>query len=139
MSAQVAVVVVSYNTRQLLLECLASISESTDVEGVQIVVVDNASEDDSYEAVREAYPQAVAIRNSTSRGFAAACNQAISNTSSRFILLLNSDARITIQAFRAMYECLDQDERCGAAGCRLTGADGAEAINTRNFLTPFNQ
>ena len=139
MSVQVAVVVVSYNTRQLLLECLASISESTKGESVQTVVVDNASEDDSYQAVRDAYPKTLVIRNSTNRGFAAACNQAITNTNSRFILLLNSDARITTQAFRAMYDCLDRDKRCAAAGCRLIDAFGSEAINTRNFLTPFNQ
>jgi GT2 family glycosyltransferase len=139
MHAQVAVVVVSYNTRELLLECLASAYESTPGQSVQIVVVDNASEDGSLEAVRAAYPQAVAIQNSTNRGFAAACNQAITNSSSQFVLLLNSDARLTKHAFEAMYECLDQDEHCGAAGCRLTDGSGVEAINTRNFLTPFNQ
>ena len=139
MHAQVAVVVVSYNTRELLLECLASAYESTPGQSVQIVVVDNASEDGSLEAVRAAYPQAVAIQNSTNRGFAAACNQAIKNSSSQFVLLLNSDARLTKRAFSSMYECLDKDERCGAAGCRLTDASGVEAINTRNFLTPFNQ
>jgi len=139
MHAQVAVVVVSYNTRELLLECLASACESTQGQSVQIVVVDNASEDGSLEAVRDAYPQAVAIQNATNRGFAAACNQAIRNSSSQFVLLLNSDARLTAQAFEALYECVDQNERCGAAGCRLIDATGAVAINTRNFLTPLNQ
>src|SRR6185503_11177972 len=113
MHAQVAVVVVSYNTRELLLECLASACESTQGQSVQIVVVDNASEDGSLEAVRDAYPQAVAIQNATNRGFAAACNQAIRNSSSQFVLLLNSDARLTAQAFEALYECVDQNERCG--------------------------
>lgn len=139
MDLQVAIVVVSYNTRALVLECLASVFESTQGRSVQLIVVDNASEDGSYESVREAYPRAVAIRNSTNLGFGAACNQGIRATSSPFILLLNSDARLTAQAFRALCDCLEQNERCGAAGCRLIDASGVEAINTRNFLTPVNQ
>jgi len=139
MDPQVAIVIVSYNTRDLLLECLASVVESTRGRSAQLVVVDNASEDGSYEAVCEAYPHATAIRNSTNLGFGAACNQGFRATAAPFILLLNSDARLTAQAFRALCDCMEQNERCGAAGCRLIDAAGAEVINTRNFLTPLNQ
>lgn len=139
MDLQVAIVVVSYNTRELLLECLASVVESTQDRSVQLVVVDNASEDGSCEAVQDAYPNATTIRNTTNLGFGAACNQGISATLSRFVLLLNSDARLTAQAFQAMSDCLEQNEGCAAAGCRLIDAAGAEVINTRKFLTPLNQ
>lgn len=139
MDPQVAIVVVSYNTRDLLLECLASVVESTHGRSAQLVVVDNSSEDGSYEAVREVYPHATAIRNSTNVGFGAACNQGFKATVAPFILLLNSDARLTAQAFHALCDCLEQNERCGAAGCKLIDAAGAEVINTRNFLTPLNQ
>src|SRR3989441_11260176 len=139
MDPQVAVVVVSYNTRDLLLECLASVVESTQGRSAQLVIVDNSSEDGSYEAVREAYPHATAIRNSRNLGFGAACNQGFKATDAPFILLLNSDARLTSQAFHALCDCLEQNERCGAAGCKLIDAAGAEVINTRNFLTPLNQ
>ena len=139
MDPQVAVVVVSYNTRDLLLECLASVVGSTQGRSTQLVIVDNSSEDGSYEAIREAYPHATAIRNSTNLGFGAACNQGFKATDAPFILLLNSDARLTAQAFHALCDCLQQNERCGAAGCKLIDAAGAEVINTRNFLTPLNQ
>lgn len=139
MDPQVAVVVVSYNTRDLLLDCLASVLESTQAWSIELVIVDNGSEDGSYEAVREAYPHVRLIQNPTNRGFGAACNQGIGATSSKFILLLNSDARLTAQAFQALCDCLAQDEGCGAAGCRLIDAAGAEVINTRNFLTALNQ
>jgi len=139
MDPQIAVVVVSYNTRDLLLECLASVIESTQGRGVQLVVVDNSSEDGSYQAVLEAYPLATAICNSTNLGFGAACNQGFKATDAPFILLLNSDARLTPQAFHALCDCLEQNQRCGAAGCKLIDAAGAEVINTRNFLTPLNQ
>ena len=139
MDPQVAIVVVSYNTRDLLLECLASVVGSTQGRSTQLVIVDNSSEDGSYEAIREAYPHATAIRNSTNLGFGAACNQGFKATDAPFILLLNSDARLTAQAFHALCDCLEQNERCGAAGCKLIDAAGAEIINTRNFLTPLNQ
>jgi GT2 family glycosyltransferase len=139
MDPQVAIVVVSYNTRDLLLECLASLVESTQGRSAHLVIVDNSSEDGSYEAIREAYPDATAIRNSTNLGFGAACNQGFKATDAPFILLLNSDARLTAQAFHALCYCLEQNERCGAAGCKLIDAAGAEVINTRNFLTPLNQ
>jgi len=139
MDLQVAVVVVSYNTRDLLLDCLASVLESTQGRSIELVIVDNASEDGSYEAAFAAYPHARFIQNSTNLGFGAACNQGIRATSSKFILLLNSDARLTAQAFQALYDCLEQNERCGAAGCRLIDAAGAEVVNSRNFLTPLNQ
>jgi GT2 family glycosyltransferase len=139
MDLQVAVVVVSYNTRDLLLDCLASVLGSTQGRNIELVIVDNASEDGSSEAVREAYPHAVAIRNATNLGFGAACNQGIRATSANLILLLNSDARLTAQAFQTLCDCLEKDQRRGAAGCRLIDAAGAEVINTRNFLTPLNQ
>lgn len=135
---KVAVVVVSYNTRDLLIKCIDSVIESTQREDVEIVVVDNASEDGSYQAVRINHPQAVAISNPVNLGFAAACNQGITATSAPFILLLNSDAQLTSEAFKALCDCMRLD-RCGAAGCRLVNAEGVEVVSVRNFLTPFNQ
>ena len=139
MDLQVAVVVVSFNTRDLLLDCVGSVFKSTQGTSIELVIVDNASRDRSYEAIREAFPEAAAIRNSSNLGFGAACNQAIRATTARFILLLNSDAILTPAAFQTLFDCLERNERCGAAGCRLIDAAGADVINTRNFLTPFNQ
>ena len=138
-SPQIAIVVVSYNTRELLIECLASAVESAGGASVELVVVDNASEDGSLEAARETCPQALTIGNSTNLGFAAACNQAINRTTAPFILLLNSDARLTREAFVALGDCLNLDDRCGAAGCQLVNDRGEPMVNARNFLTPLNQ
>ncbi|HKP84702.1 MAG TPA: glycosyltransferase family 2 protein [Blastocatellia bacterium] len=136
---QVAIVVVSYNTKKLLLECLASAAVSAGGANVELVVVDNASTDGSFEAAREHFPQALMIRNESNRGFGAACNQAIKATSAPFILLLNSDARLTPGAFSALYDSIKSNDACGAAGCRLVNAQGEETVNARNFLTPLNQ
>lgn len=136
---KVAIVIVSHNTRGLLLECINSVIESTEPDDVEIVVVDNASGDGSYEAVCSGHPQALAISNEANLGFAAACNQGIGATSAPFILLLNSDAQLTRQAFRALCDCMLEEARAGAAGCKLLNADGVETVSVRNFLTPFNQ
>jgi len=136
---EITVVVISYNTKQLLLECLASVIESTGSINIELIVVDNASEDGSIEAVRTSYPQVTTISNLTNVGFGAACNQAIRATNSPYILLINSDARLTSTALSTLYDCLRLNCRCGAAGCRLVNAEGKELVNTRFFLTPFNQ
>ena len=138
-SPQVAVVVVSYNTRDVLLSCLASVIESTQVREVEIVVVDNASTDGSLEAVRQTYPQVITIANPTNLGFGVACNQAIPTTTAPLILLLNSDATITTQSFQALQIAINENERCGAAGCRIVDSAGTETTSTRNFLTALNQ
>jgi GT2 family glycosyltransferase len=138
-SPQVAVIVVSYNTRDALLQCLTSVVESAPPTETEIVVVDNASTDGSLETVRQSYPWVVTIANPANVGFGVACNQAIRATGAPFILLLNSDAAITPQSFQVLRDALTGNSRCGAAGCRLINSAGAETTNTRNFLTPLNQ
>jgi GT2 family glycosyltransferase len=138
-SPQVAVIVVSYNTRDLLLECLSSVIQSTASAEVEIVVVDNGSSDASVEAVRQTYPQVATILNETNLGFGVACNQAIKASVAPLILLLNSDARLTPESFDTLCDAIRLNNRCGAAGCRIVNSDGVETTNTRNFLTPFNQ
>lgn len=136
---EVAIIIVNYNTRALLLDCINSVIDSSKEMNIEIIVVDNDSSDGSVEAVREAFPDVFVLANSTNLGFGAACNQAIKIARSPLILLLNSDARLTVEALRAVCDCMLTQESCGAAGCRLVNAAGRHAINTRNFLTPFNQ
>jgi len=136
---KVAVVVVSFNTRQLLLECLESVSSNLGPASVETTVVDNASDDGSPDAVRQLWPKAHLIANSTNVGFARACNQGIASTTAPFVLLLNSDARLSATSVEALLACLSSEPKRAAAGCRLFNASGRERPSTWNFLTPFNQ
>jgi GT2 family glycosyltransferase len=138
-SPQVAIIVVSYNTRDLLLACLASIESSAIGADIEIVVVDNASTDGSPDAVARAYPRAALIENAENIGFGAACNRAVEATRSPLILLLNSDAELTAEAFEALCDTMKARDDCGAAGCRMVNARGESLVSTRYFLTPFNQ
>jgi N-acetylglucosaminyl-diphospho-decaprenol L-rhamnosyltransferase len=136
---QVAIIIISYNTRDLLLECVKSAIESSKTTSTEIIVIDNASEDQSYEAVCKNFPQVIAIRNPINIGFGSACNQAIQATTAPLILLLNSDAHLNQGAFNSLVKCMASEPKCGAAGCRLVNQEGTEITNAWNFLTPLNQ
>ena len=86
-----------------------------------------------------AFPAVNLIHNAQNAGFGAACNQAIAASKSDLILLLNSDAAISPVAFKELVHVMESEPCCGAAGCTIVNAEGQMAVNTRNFLTPFNQ
>jgi GT2 family glycosyltransferase len=137
--AQVSIIIVSHNTRALLMECLDSVAASTKDIDARVVVVDNASTDGSCEAATCHSSRPTVVGNPTNTGFGAACNQAIGMSDSEFVLLLNSDARITQAVVQVLLACLRSDGLRAAAGCALVDSSGNEAVNTRNFLSPANQ
>lgn len=131
MSSQsgVSVVIVSYNTRDLLRQCLSSIEPEHEV-----IVVDNASADGSVEMVRTEFSEAKLIANSANRGFGAANNQGIDVASRQLILLLNSDAWAKPGAIEELASVFDRDEIV-AAGGKLLNPDGSLQESTANALT----
>ena len=86
--------IVNWNTRELLRGCLASIYKESRTSSFEIIVVDNASSDDSVAMLELEYSQTILVKNSENRGFAAANNQGIALTSGRYVLLSNSDTII---------------------------------------------
>lgn len=117
---KVSIVIVSWNTRDILLDCLRSIREQTDASH-EVIVVDNASVDGTVEAIRDSYPDTRIIANETNRGFAAANNQGAEIASGEFLLLLNPD---TVILEHAIDRCLDRmatwrEERIGVLGCQV--------------------
>ncbi len=128
----VSVVVVNWNTRQLLRDCLDSIRANSDGYAVEIVVVDNHSSDDSVEMVRRDYPDVVLIANNSNTGFARANNQGVRAAAGRYVLLLNSDAMLTPGALRSLVALADSNPKIGMVGARLVNADGSfQASYTR--------
>lgn len=122
-----SVIVVSYNTRDLLVDTLESLKSANNVLELEIIVVDNNSQDDSVEAVERMAKQGLPIKiiqNKKNRGFGAANNQGMEIASSEFILLLNSD---TIVNKQAIIDCLDyirSMDDVGVLGCKLVEEDG---------------
>ena len=93
----ISIVIVNWRTRDSLRECLRSVQSQDGVPPIQIIVVDNASEDGSTEMVATEFPQVQLVCNPQNRGFAAACNQGIHLAEGRFILLLNPDTVVPPQ------------------------------------------
>lgn len=119
-----SVIVVSWNTAALLKNCLDSLRAATIRRRIEIVVVDNASTDDSASIVRRDFPQAKLIQNATNAGFARANNQGIDASQGRYVLLLNSDTRIPPAAFDELIDFMDHHALVGICGPRLAQPGG---------------
>jgi len=121
----VAVVIVNWNTKALLNECLKSFSRhpapgvSTD-----LVVVDNGSTDGSVELVRREWPDVALIENPENRGFTRASNQGIRATASEYVLLINTDAELTAGCLDLLVRAMEIDPNVAAAGARLVAPSG---------------
>ena len=115
--------IVSWNTRDLLLNCIKSICESVEEFALEIIVVDNASNDGSAEAVRKAYPDVLLVENKMNRGFAAANNQALRLARGGHVLLLNPDTVVLPNALQKMWKCLEEHPEAGVVGCKLLNPD----------------
>jgi GT2 family glycosyltransferase len=120
-----SVVIVTWNTRELLAQCLESIYSSEPEQDFEVFVVDNASSDGSSEMVRAQFPLVHLIVNDRNVGFARANNQAIRSCAGRYVLLLNSDTIVKSGAFDALIEFMDAHMRAGASGARLLNTDGS--------------
>jgi GT2 family glycosyltransferase len=150
-------VIVNWNTREYLAQCLDSLlaSHAADfgprahpdrdsslalpVKGslsVEVFVVDNASTDGSAEMVRADFPWVKLIENPENMGFARANNQAIELCQGRHVLLLNSDTVVHQVALHTLVTFLDANPRGGAAGARLLNGDGSLQESCQPMLTP---
>ncbi|MDQ7780142.1 MAG: glycosyltransferase family 2 protein [Planctomycetota bacterium] len=131
-----SVVIVSYNVRDYLERCLATIFSVPHRHEIEVFVVDNASSDGSSEMVRTKYPRARLIANVANRGFAAANNQAIRQSTGRHVLLLNPDTEVREDALDAMIDFMDSRstaERVGIVGVKITYADGSVHVSCCPF------
>src|SRR5262249_498637 len=105
---ELSVVVLSWNTRELLLACLRALFAEQPRHGPEVSVVDNASADGSADAVAAAFPQVQVIRNAENRLYAAANNQGARAGSGEYVCLLNSDTEVRPQALDTLVDFLQQ-------------------------------
>lgn len=118
------VVIVSWNTRDLLAACLASVFDDLGAQRAEVWVVDNASSDGSAAMVRQRFPAARLIECERNLGFAAANNRALERLPAGHVLLLNSDTELRRGAVDALLAALAADAGLGAVGARLEDAEG---------------
>ncbi len=149
-----SILIVNWNTRDYTADCLQSLAATADrIEqdpighGVliydryraEVLVVDNASQDDSVALVHERFPWAQLIENDQNIGFAPANNQAYQRSTGRYVLLLNSDTKVHPQAMTALLDYMEAHPCCGAGGAQLLNADGSVQPACHPMLTPWRE
>jgi len=134
---EVSVVIVSFNTKDLTLQCLNSVFAQNHV-SYEVIVVDNASSDGSVTEIKKSFPQVALIENNKNKGFASANNQAIKLAKGKFILLLNSDTLLLSEdSFSKMIKFMDIKRNAGICGCKVTRPGGRlDWPCKRSFQTP---
>jgi GT2 family glycosyltransferase len=133
-----SVIVVSYNTCDVLRRCFQHLKESAEGLSLEIIVVDNGSRDSSVEMLERDYPEFRLICSDVNLGFAAANNRAMRLARGRYIVLLNSDAFLKEGAVRCAIEHMDSDPKAGLGGARLIGEEGSWQPSARCFPSPLN-
>lgn len=133
---EMSVIIVNWNTIKVTSDCIHSLKDIKEINGIEIIVIDNDSHDGSAEAIKENFPDVRLIENKTNLGFAAACNQGLEIAKGNYLLLLNSDTVAVGESLRGMADFLKNNPKTGAVGCRLLFADGAVQSSHGRFITP---
>jgi GT2 family glycosyltransferase len=145
-----SVVIVNWNTKDLLRKCLKSVYfETPNLEFAcpvgakqlygEIFVVDNASNDGSVEMIKKEFPEVRLIANKNNLGFAKACNQAIKKSGGKYVLLLNPDTKILGHAIEKSVKFMESRSDIGILGSQLLNPDGTIQPSCRTFPTLLSQ
>ncbi|WP_288188411.1 glycosyltransferase family 2 protein [uncultured Treponema sp.] len=122
----VSIIIVNYKTKQLTLDCLASVYEQTQGLQFEVFVSDNGSLDGSVEAIREKFPQVRLIENNANLGFGAANNRALAQATGKYVFYLNSDTLLlnnAVKYFFDYWESVKNKNEIGALGCVLLDSE----------------
>lgn len=130
-----SVIIVNWNTKDLLSDCLHSVYKTASDLVIEVLVVDNDSTDGSVEMVRCDFPQVRLIENEENVGFARANNQALSVSQGRYALLLNSDAMVRPGSIRTLLSLADSEPRAGIVGAQLLNPDESFQASHTPFPT----
>jgi GT2 family glycosyltransferase len=135
-----SIIIVSYNTREFLKKCIASIYETAILIGFEIIVVDNASTDKTAEEMENIkYSNFKFIQNKENLGFSKANNVGIKKAFGRYILFLNPDVVVHEKTLEEMVKFMDNNKDAGAATCKVVMPDGKiDDASHRGFPTPWN-
>ena len=136
---QISIIIVNWNTRELLVDCIESIYASPPEGEFDIWIVDNYSSDGSPAMIRESYPDVNFIENDENVGFGKANNQALRKSQGDYVLLLNPDTVVKTNAISELINFLDNNPDAGIAGARLINPDGTLQISAFPFPTLFRE
>lgn len=132
--ADVSVVIVSFNTKEMTLACVASVLKHKGDLSVEVIVIDNQSSDGSSDAIREAYPEVIVIDSPANGGFAYGNAIGFEQASGKHILLLNPDTQIYDGGLQACITFLAQNPEIGIMGPKVLLEDGTQQSSMMRFL-----
>ncbi|HZS71939.1 MAG TPA: glycosyltransferase family 2 protein [Candidatus Acidoferrum sp.] len=132
---KLSIVIICWNDRAVILECLRSIFSATRSTEFEVIVSDNGSTDGSRDAIRERFPQVRICENGANLRFAKGNNAGIKLARGEYVLILNPDTIIHEGALDSWVRFADQHPEAGAFGCRVYGADGSYQESARPFPT----
>jgi GT2 family glycosyltransferase len=136
-SADVSVVIVNYNSREMLARTLETLFDSNQRSSLEVILVDNASHDGSVELVRERFPQVRLVANQENVGLTRANNQGMELAGGRYIFLLNNDTIIFPDSVDALVRYLDEHPQVGAVGGKVLNIDGSIQGTVKAHPTPM--
>lgn len=132
---ELSIVVVNYNTRMLILDCIASILQHAQGLSIEIIIIDNASTDGSADAIRQHYPEVRLIANEKNVYFSAANNQGIKAAQGKYVLVLNPDTIIQGNTLGQLVEYMIKHDTVGAATTTMFFPDGKIQRNGSRNVT----
>jgi len=121
---KLSIIIVNYNVKYFLIQCLNSVLEAIENIDAEIFVVDNNSSDGSVEMLKEKFPMLRLIENQENVGFSKANNQAIREASGEYILLLNPDTLVESETFCKSIQFMDEHDDAGALGVKMLNGKG---------------
>lgn len=124
MMTDISVIIVSYNVKELLMDCILSVYKQTPLAiSIEVIVIDNNSSDYSVEAVKEKFPEVVIIANKFNAGFSGANNQGMLIAKGKYIFLLNPDTEIVDDAVVQLFSYLSSNNNCAVVAPQLLNSD----------------
>jgi GT2 family glycosyltransferase len=138
MNVDISIVIVSWNDRQHLEECLRSLFAPATSRRLQVIVVDNSSSDGSPEMVENQFPEVTLFRNSENLGFAKANNLGIRASVGQYVCLINSDVRVLEGCLDGLAAEMDRQTDIGIIGPRVLNRDLTHQSSCRRFPTLWN-
>ncbi len=133
----VTVSIVSYNTKDLIKRCIASIFKKTKGITIEVIVVDNASSDGTVEEIEKSFPQVTVIKNKKNAFFARANNQTLKKAKGNFFLVLNADTYFTDNSIKTMVDYLKKNRKVGAVEGLEVDQFGKDVPTGSKFSTPL--
>lgn len=131
----VSIIILSYNTKELLRLCLTSVYEKLKNIPFEVIVVDNASKDGSLDMIQKEFVKVRLIQNKTNVGFAKGVNRGAKNAKGEYLLFLNSDAQIKDDTIKHMAALLEKTPSIGIVGGKLENIDGTTSQSYGSFYT----